>query len=444
MRAAIIGAGEVGRHIARVLVSEDIEVVVVDTDSAKLNRITHEVDVATVLGEASSQKVLDEIGSVETDFLIAATNSDEQNMIACLMAKSTPKIKRRIARIRNLDYFNNKALLGPSNLDINPAISPELEAAWAIVRLMKVPMATNVEEFEDGAVKIIGLKIPDDSHVVGKRLMDVNLGIRFLVGVIIRGETAYIPNGASVIRARDIIYLPVKSNNVTQVINAIGGKARPVRRIMIIGGGRIGFNVARELDRKSDITVKIIEPDKNRCNFLANHLKRAIVFQGSASDIELLAEENIGDMDVFAATTNNEEVNIIASLLAKKMGAKKIITLVNRSNYIPLANDLGIEAVLSPRLITASTILRYIRKGDIISLTTTADGKAEIIEAEIQNNIRLNGPLVNIKFPDKVLVGAIIRDKQVIIPSGKDWIQNQDRVIIFAFKESVKEIEALL
>ncbi|RMD58358.1 MAG: Trk system potassium transporter TrkA, partial [Nitrospirae bacterium] len=388
----IIGVGEVGYHIAKVLAIEGVEVVVIDFDEKKLQRIINELDVATIVGEAGSYEILKEVGAQETDFLIAATNSDEQNMIACLIAKSIPNIKRKIARIRNLNYVTNEVLLGKDNLDINPAISPEQEAAKAILRLMEVPLASDVEEFEDGAVKVIGLKIPKDSEVIGRRLMD--LGIKFLVGVIIRDEEVYIPSGASVIRGGDIIYLPVVSNNISEVINALGGVAKPLKRVMIAGGGRIGFSVAKELEKKKHVTIKLIEKDVERCEFLTRNLDKTIVFQGEAPDQELLKEENISDMDVFTAVTNNEEVNIMSSLLAKKMGAKKIITLVNRTDYIPLAHNLGIEAVLSPRLITASTILRYIRKGDILSLTSIANGKAEIIEARVgEHSVIIGKPL---------------------------------------------------
>jgi trk system potassium uptake protein TrkA len=443
MRAVIFGAGEVGSHIARVLTLENIEVVVVDKDDKKLQWISSEIDVATVEGEAGSNTVFIDSGIEEADFLIAATDSDEKNMITCLLAKGYPNIKRKIARIRNPEYFNNKALLGPDNLDIHPAINPEYEAAMAIVRLMEIPLATDVEAFEGGAIKVIGLKIPRNSAVVGKRLMD--LKIKLLVGAIIRDETVYIPNGASVIRGGDIIYLPVRSDNVSEVISAVGEKPRPARSVMIAGGGRIGFNVAKALDRKKNVTVKIIEKDKERCLFLDRNLNKAIIFQGEASDQDLMVQENISNMDVFAAVTNNEEVNIMSSILAMRLGAHKSVSLVNRADYIPLANNLGIEAVLSPRLITASTILRYIRKGEILSLTTIANGKAEVIEARVGKKSSITGkPLKYLKFPDKSLVGTIIRDNELIIPTGNDSIEENDRLIIFTLKESIRRIEELL
>lgn len=443
MRAVIIGAGEVGSYIARVLTVEGIDVVVVDKDEQKLQRISNELDAATVEAEAGSTYMLNNTGLNETDFFVAATDSDEKNMISCLLAKSFPNIKRKIARIRNPEYFNNKTLLGPDNLDIDPAISPEYEAAMAIVRLMEVPLATDVESFEGGAIKVIGLKIPHDSAVVGKKLMD--LKIKLLVGAIIQDESVYIPNGDSIIRGGDIIYLPVRSDNVFDVISTVGEVPRPARTVMIAGGGRIGFNIAKALEKKKSLTVKIVEKDKKRCTFLGSKLKKAIIFHGEASDQDLMIQENISDVDVFAVATNNEEVNIMSSLLAKKLGVRKSITLVNRTDYIPLANNLGIEAVFSPRLITASTILRYIRKGDILSLTTIANGKAEIIEARVRKDSAITGkPLKYIKMPEKSLVGTIIRGNDLIIPSGDDSIEKNDRLIIFTLKESIKGIEALL
>ena len=443
MRAVIIGAGEVGSYIARVLTMEGIDVVVVDKDGQKLQRITDELDVATVEAEAGSTDMLNNIGLDETHFLVAATGSDEKNMVSCLLAKNFPNIKRKIARIRNPEYFNNKTLLGPDNLDIDPAISPEHETAMAIVRLMEVPHATTVESFERGALKVIGLKISHKSPVIGKRLMDLKM--KLLVGAIIRNESVYIPNRASVIRGGDIIYLPVGSDNISDVISTVGEVYRPARTVMIAGGGKIGFNIAKSLERKKNITIKILEKDKERCTLLDRKLKKAIIFHGEASDQDLMVKENISDMDVFAAVTNNEEVNIMSSLLAKKLGVYESITLVSRTDYIPLANNLGIEVVLSPRLITASTILRYIRKGDILSLTAIANGKAEVIEALVRKDSTITGkPLKHIKFPEKSLVGTIIRGNDLIIPSGNDSIEKNDRLIIFALKESIKDIEALL
>jgi trk system potassium uptake protein TrkA len=442
MRVIIVGAGEVGFQLARFLSAEDIDVVVVDKSSAKLKRLSEELDVALVEGEGGSPSVLKDAGADEADILLAVTNMDEANMIACLVAKVMFQIPRNVARIRNLEYFSNDVLL--QSLGINPAISPEIEAAKAVIRLIEVPFAADIEDFEDGKVRVIGFRIPSDSKLIGKAFKNLNLTKpKVLIGAIHRGEKILIPAGNDTLKKNDIIYLPVTREEVDSVCRSVGGTAMPVKRIMIVGGGRIGFYVAKTLEET--LSVKIIETDVERCKFLLKSLKKSVILHGDGSDQKLLEEENISDMDVFAAISNNEEVNIMASLLAKSLGAKKVIAIVNRTDYLPLAHNLGIEAVLSPRLITAGSILKYVRSGNILSLTTVAEGKAEIMEAEVTDESVLIGKtLREVELPKKTLIGAIIRNNNVVIPSGEDTIANNDKLIIFTLQESIKLVQELL
>ncbi len=445
MKAIIVGAGEVGFQIAKSLSYENIDVVVIDRDKDKIKRVVDELDVAVIEGEGGDIASLKDAGADSTDILLAVTNSDETNMIACLLAKAMFGIPRKIARIRNPDYFKNEKLLNKDNLDINPAINPELEVAMSIIRLLEVPIATDVEDFEGGIVKVIGLKLHADSYLIGKSLKNIGklLETKFLIGMIERDDKTIIPSGDDVIKKGDIIYIPVKREEVYDLLLPLKVETMPARKIMIVGGGRIGHHIASNLESKLDI--KIIERDEGRCKFLSRTLKKALVLHGDGVDQKLLFEENIGDMDVLVAVSNNDELNIMASLLAKKHGTKKIIAIVNRTDYIPLARGLGLEAVLSPRLITASTILRYVRKGHIISLTSIADGKAEILEAGVGDNSWLIGKtLMEADMPRSSLIGAIIRGNQVIIPSGSDRIYKNDRLIIFTLLESIKNVEKIL
>ncbi len=443
MRVIIVGAGEVGFQLAKFLVLEGIDVVVVDTVMDKLRRIGDELDVAMIEGEGGSPSVLKDAGADEADILLAVTNMDETNMIACLVAKAMFQIPRIVARIRNVEYFSNSILL--QSLGINPAISPEMEAAKAVIRLIEVPFAAEVEDYEDGKVRVIGFRIPSDSKLIGQIFKNLNLTTpRVLIGAIQRKNKVLIPSGNDTLKKNDVIYLPVKNEDTDQVCNSIGGIAMPVKSVMILGGGRIGFYVAKTLEERN-LNVKIVEQDVDRCKFLLKSLKKSLILHGDGSDQKLLEEENISDMDVFAAISNNEEVNIMASLLAKSLGVRKVITIVNRTDYLPLANNLGIEAVLSPRMITASSILRYVRSGNILSLTTIAEGKAEIMEAELKDDSVLIGKtFIEIELPKKTLVGAIIRDENVIIPSGNDRIIRGDKLIIFTLQESIKQVEKLL
>jgi trk system potassium uptake protein TrkA len=445
MRVIIVGAGEVGYQIARFLTTEGVDVVVIDKDREKLKRISEDLDVGVIEGEGGDPSALKEADAEKADILLAVTNSDETNMIACLLGKAMFKIPRKIARIRNPDYFFNKNLLSRENLDIEPAINPELEVAKAIVRLLEIPFATDVEDFEEGLVKVIGLKINDDSPLIGKHLKDLREKVirNFVVGIIERDDKVIIPTGKETIKDGDIIYLPLRKTDIPDIAKALQVSTKPSKKIMIAGGGRIGYYIASMMEGKADI--KVVEKNPERCKFLSRSLGRSLILQGDCADQNLLVEENIENMDVFVAVTNNEELNIMASLLARKLGCKKSIVTVNRTDYIPLAHSLGLQAVLSPRLITASSILRYVRRGDILSLTAVAEDKAEIIESRVGNTSALKERLLReIRLPAHTLIGMIIRDDAMIIPSGSDTIRQGDKLIIFTLRESIKEIEKLL
>ena len=446
MLVIVVGAGEVGYQITKSLALEAIDVVVVDKDPRKLSRISEELDVATIEADGCSPSVMKEAAAENASILLAVTDSDETNMITCLFAKAMFKIPRKIARLRNPEYYKNEQLLSPENLDINPAISPELEIAKAIIRLLETPFATDIEEFEDGLIKVIGHQVPDDSPLVGTKLMntpDFIDDMKFLIGIIDRHGTAIIPSGRDRIEAGDTLYMPVKKWEVGDAMKYLGVEARPARKVIIVGGGRVGYYVAGAMESRAD--VKIIERSAERCKFLSANLDRTLVLNGDGSDESLLKEENIADMDVFVAVTNNEDLNIMASLLAKRLGVGKTITIVNRTDYISLARGLGLEAVLSPRIITANTILKYVRRGDILSLTSVAEDRAEVIEARIGPASPLLGKsLIDARLPKSSIVGAIIRGEKIIIPTGADVIEADDKLIIFTLRKSVHAVEKLL
>ncbi|MFQ3574259.1 MAG: Trk system potassium transporter TrkA [Thermodesulfovibrionales bacterium] len=445
MHVIIVGAGEVGYQIARFLSAESIDVVVIDRDSDKLKRISEELDVAVIDGEGGDSSVLKEAGAEKANMLLAVTNSDETNMIACLLAKAMFSIPRKIARIRNPDYYFNKEIMNKDNLDIDPVINPELEAAKAVTRLLEVPFASEVEDFENGSIKVIAVKLVEQSPLIGKPLksLRLNLNTRFLIGLIIRDEKAIVPTGDDKLKAGDIVYMPVRKVDIPDIAMVLALPVKPSKDIMIIGGGKIGYYIASAMEPRSN--VKIIEKNEDRCKYLSRYLGKSLILHGDGADQKLLDEENVSGMDVVVVVTNSDELNIMSALLAKKMGAKKTISLVNRHDYIPLAHSLGLQSLLSPRLITASSILRYIRKGDILSLTAIADAKAEIIEARISKISPLIGKtLREFDMPRSTLVGAIIRDQKIFIPTGDDIIKPDDRLIVFTLKESIKSLESIL
>ncbi len=442
MRVIIVGAGEVGYQIAKFLSYEQIDCVVIDRDRNKIKRISEEIDVAVIEGEGGSASSLRQAEADKADILLAVTDQDETNMIACLLAKSMFKIPRKIARIRNSEYFFNESLL--RNLDIDPAINPELEIAKAITRILEAPFATDIEEFEGGLVKVIGFKIPENSPLIGKSLRKFSAQStkKFLVGLILRDEKTIIPTGDDIVTNGDIIYVPVREGEIQDIISALKIVRLPAKKIMILGGGKVGYNINSFMESKTDIKKK--KKNLDRCKFLSKNLKRSLILHADGTEQKVLVEENIGNMDAFVAVSNNDELNIMVSLLAKKLGAKKNIALVNKTEYIFLAHSLGLQAVLSPRLITASTILRYVRKGDILSLTSIAEGRAEILEGRIGKTSPLINKTLNEAQTKSSIIGAIIRDKNVIIPSGNDKFAENDKLIIFTLRESIKNVEKIL
>lgn len=444
MRVIIVGAGEVGYQIAKFLSAEFLDVVLIDKDRNKLRRIVEEIDVAVIEGEGGDPSALKEAEASKADIILAVTDSDETNMIACLLAKAMFGIPRKIARIRNPEYFNNEKLLSRQNLDIDPAINPELEIAKAIIRLLQVPDATDVEEFEGGLVKVIGFKVTGESPLLGKSLKKLGtiMEKKFLIGIIVREDRAIIPSGNDVIRKGDIIYMPMKKDEVEQTVKLLGMATKPAKKVMILGGGRTGYYIASAIETKAE--VKIIEKNAERCKYLSQNLKRTLVLHGDGAEQKILMEENIADMDAFLAVSNNDELNIMVSLLAKKFGVRNTIAIVNKTDYMPLAHSLGLQAVLSPRLITASTILRYVRRGDILSLTAIAEAKAEIIEGRIGKKSPLIGKTLDKAQPQASIIGAVIRNQELIIPSGSDMILEGDKLIIFTLRESIREVEKIL
>jgi trk system potassium uptake protein TrkA len=446
MRVIIVGAGEVGYQLSKFLSMEELDIVVIDQDAKKLARVSEELDVATIVADGLSPSGLTEAGAEDADMLLAVTNSDETNMIACMLGKAMFSIPRKIARIRNPEYFRNERLLSKENLDIEPAISPEVEVATAIIRLLEAPFASDVEDFEDGLIKIIGFRVPEASKLKGvalKNVRSLSPPKNFLIGMIERDGNVIVPTGDDRIKKDDIIFMPMRKWEVGDAIRFLGASAKPARKIMIVGGGRIGHYIASVMEAKADI--KIIERSAERCKYLSKSLEKSIVLHGDGSDESLLFEENIEDMDVFVSVSNNEELNIMSSLLAKRLGVKKTITIVNRTDYLSLASGLGLETVLSPRMITANSILKFVRQGDILSLTTIAEGRAEIIQARMGTSTKLTGKaLKDIRMPKSSLVGSIMRGEKIIIPSGDDIIHEGDKLIFFTLRESIKAVEKLL
>ena len=444
MKIIIIGAGEVGFNIAQRLSEENHDVVVIEKDPNKIRHIQNVIDVQAILGSGTNASTLGEAGIKESDIIVAATDSDEVNLIACFYAQYLTDYITKIARVRNPDYMEHREIFNQDFLNIDLLINPESEMVASMLRLTEVPVASEVIDFVDGRVKLIGITIKDDSPLVGRKLSSfTDLEHIILIGVIVRGEEVIIPKGQDTIQANDLIYCVTRREEVPNIFRLLNLREEGLSRIMIVGGGETGLALATSLDTTT-INTKIIERDGQRCLELAEKLENVVVLNGDGTDRELLMEENVADVDIMVAVTGDEENNVLISLLGKALGAKKTVTRIGKLSYIPLVSAIGIDTVVSPRLSAIRAILQYIRKGKVICVAPLKGEGAEAIEFEaLETSDIVNTPLSKVKFPKEAIVGAIVRGEEVIIPRGHNVIKPHDHLIIFALKGAIPKLEKL-
>ncbi|MBW1740987.1 MAG: Trk system potassium transporter TrkA [Deltaproteobacteria bacterium] len=447
MKIVIVGAGEVGYHIASRLSMENKDVIVIEKDANALRRVFENLDVQTVKGCGSSPAILEQAGIKEADILLAVTDSDETNLVASLFANILSPTTIKLARIRSEDYLLYQDALSQDPYSIDVVINPEAEAVKTVERLLQVPGAVDVGEFADGRIKLIGVRLDRDCPVAGIKLVDLKAKTgheKILVAAIIRKEALIIPSGDDKILEGDLIYFVSEEKGLKAALKIFGKRAEPFNRILIIGGGNLGLKLAKALERLS-IHTKLIEKDPDRCRELAEHLDKVIVLQGNGTDQRLLQEENIQDMDVVATMTGDEETNILTSLLAKRMGAHKTVTRISKFIYFPLVSAIGLEHIVSSRLAAINTILQYVRRGKVLSVMALKGEEAEVLEAvALETSDIVGKPLRQIPFPKSALVVAIIRGDEVIIPTGDSVILPEDRIIIFSTRQSIPRVEKAL
>ncbi|MBF0281717.1 MAG: Trk system potassium transporter TrkA [Zetaproteobacteria bacterium] len=448
MNVLILGAGEVGFHIAQRLSAEGNDVAVIDNDPLRLQRVSETMDVRTVLGHASHPSILEQAGAKNADLLIAATTNDETNMLACQIAHSLFKVTTKMARVREPDYMDYEGLLGRDDLPIDLVISPEREAAYSIVKRFQISSSVDVQEFADGKVRLIGIRIQPKSLLAGvsvKELGDVTEALRICITAHEHNKVWKVPCSSTVLLAGDSVYVALSSNDVDAFLALMGyeRKTHTQRNVLITGGGNVGYVVAQQLESMG-FSPKLIEFDRQRAEWLAEKLSKSVVICGDALDQQLLEEESIEKMDDFLALTNDDETNILGSLIAKKYNVPHIITLVNRAMYTDLVRQIGLNITISPRYTTASAILRHVRKGKILNMSTLGAGALEVLEAEaLQTSRILNTPLAEIAFPKQTLIAAIVRKNQVIIPDGASMVQPGDHVIIVTRSKDLRAVEKL-
>jgi trk system potassium uptake protein TrkA len=446
VKIIIVGAGEVGCNIADVL-SKGQDVTVIDQDETRLQEIAEKLDVLTVHGKGSSPQILKKAGLDSADMIIAVTNSDDTNMVACLLASSQSNVAYKVARIRNAELDATSVIFDKGHLNIDLCINPEREAVKNALNLIDFPGATEIIDFVEGRIKLIGFTIGPESPVIGKTLRELRIlypQTKVLVTSIIRKEKLLVPTGDTQMLAGDYVFAVSASYELREMLQIYGKSGESLKRIFIMGGGNTGFMLAEALQARG-LSTKLIEKRHARCEDLASVLEKVTVLHGDGTDQELLKEENIREADCFIAVTDDEEANILGALLAKRLGAKKSIALINRVEYMPLVSTVGIDGVINPRHAAVSKILNYIRKGKIVSATPLHDERVEAYEViALETADITDRPIKDIKFPPGTIVGAIIRDDDILIPDGETVIRPDDHAIIFTLRSTVQKLEKML
>jgi len=442
LKIIIIGAGKVGCQIAKTLSSEKHDVILIEKNDMIQQSAQANLDVLTILGNGANVRTLEEAGIKQADMVIAVTSSDEVNMIACMTAKQFG-VPQKIARIRNPEYLYANAL-SREKLGIDLTINPERATAREIVKLLKSPInVAQVQSFAGGKVQLFELKVEEGFPFINQQLKAITFKYPILVAAIYRNDKIIIPGGEEKITVDDNLYILIKKDYLLELNEIFNEKPLSMQNVLILGGSRIGIQTALIL-AKLGISTKLIERDKEKCEKIAESLPHTLVINGDGTNIDLLKSEGIETTDGFVAVTGFDEDNLLVALLAKHLGTKKVIAKVDRMNYIPILEKIGVDAVVNPRMTTASAILRFIRKGKIISLTLLKEGEAEVIELIVSPHSKIiNTPLKKANLPRNTIIGAIVRKDEVIIPHGNDIIQPQDEIIIFALSSDIKEIEKI-
>jgi trk system potassium uptake protein TrkA len=450
MQILICGAGRVGRQIGRVLANEGNDVTVIDIDEALIERVTTSSDMKGIVGYASHPDVLEKAGASGADLLIAATASDEVNIVACEIASALFRIPKRIARIRAQSYLAPvyADLFLRERLPIDTVISPEIEVAKAVARRVLVPGAFDMIPLADDKVRLVGIHCDPTCPILDTPLRQLTAlfpDLRVEVVAILRHGRTFIPAPDDTLIAGDDVYVVSDTKHLVRVLSAFGHDETAHRRIVILGAGNIGLALAQQLDREAPgMSVKIIEASKPRAELVAQQLPRATVLHGDALDPDMLEEANIAAAESVIAVTNDDEANILASLLAKRGGARRSVTLLNKKSYAALTPSLSLDVIVSPSAITVSSILQQVRRGRIRSVHSLRDNVGEIVEAEaLETSSLVKTPLGQARLPDGTIVGALVRGDEVIIPRADTRIRPHDDVIIFATKSAVRSVERL-
>jgi len=449
MKILILGAGQVGSTVAENLVGEANDITIVDQDSEKLHLLQDRLDLRTLTGNAAHPSVLERAGIADTDMLLAVTQSDEVNLVACKLAASLYNTPTRIARIHASDYLERQEVFSANNFCVDYSICPEQILTEYIVKLIEFPEALQVLEFAGGRASLVAVRAFEGGPLVGKPLSFLHTHmpqVKTRVAAIFRKGGPIIPEGGTVVQDGDEIFFIAATDNIRSVLKEIRRMDKPTKRVMIVGGGNIGRRLAKALER--DYQVKLIEHNKNSCEILAGELTNTLVLYGDGTDEKLMQQEHIDEVDVFCALTNDDENNIMSSLLAKQGGARKVIALINRSAYVDLVQGSKIDIALSPAHVTIGSLLAYVRQGDVVAVHSLRRGAAEALELVVhgdRQSSRVVGRRIDeIDLPKGATIGAIMRGEEVIMGHHDTVIEAEDHVIVFVInKAMVRKVEKL-
>ena len=455
MNIIICGAGRVGFTIAKQLSEQGHSITVIDQSSEDIQKIDDALDVKAIVGKATYPSILEKANASETDMIIAVTRSDEINMVICQIAFSIFKIPKKIARIRSQDYLNPKftTVYNKENLPIDVIISPEIEIAKSIQRKLEAPGALDSVPFADNKIRLLEILINEKCNLINIKLSELtnkypNLDAN-VIGII-RGDKFLIPKKNDNVQKDDKIYVIINSSQMAETLEAFGHNEKITKKILIVGGGNIGFNLAKNIEESLDSArVKIVEKNKDRAEFLANELNNTIIINGDGLDEEVLVEANLEEAETVLALTNDDEDNLMVSVLVEKFAKdekniddKRTMALINKPNYSLLQNSLKIDDLIDPRMNTVSSILKHVHKGTIETAYTILNGEYEVIEAEIVETSELiNKEIKNSNLPDEIRIGAVLRENKVIIPRSNFIFQKDDKVVFLAKKDSISIVE---
>jgi len=442
MRILIVGAGEVGYYVAERLSKQQHDVVVIDVNRDRLDYVESHLDVAVVEGSGVNSTILEAAGIEQAGLLLAVTSVDEVNLVCCMSVPPRHGLTK-VARVSNPDFYRGGEALRPSRFGVDVLINPERELALETFGLLESTAATDLTLFAGGAVQLIGLTILEGAPADGKTLREIGrkVGRRSLLAVAVErdGETI-IPDGETVLHAFDHVYAIAAEAEIPRALQLCGYARTTLKRVMIAGHSREAFYLAKLLEQHGVEGTMLVD-DRDMAQEFAVRLERTLILQGDATEVELLEFEGVGEVDAFVAFTDEDETNIISSLVARDLGVKQIVTLVNRMDYLPMARRIGLETAVSPRISAANAILQYVRRGSIRNVAVFKDSDAEVIDFIVAPDNPLIGvPLDEIEFPEHAILAALVREHQMVIPRGNDALKAGDEAIVFALSDAVTAV----